>query len=306
MTPIKNVAVFGANGALGEVLIPALLQADFDVACITRPDSQKSLPGGVQVRVSDYSNIKALTMALKGQDVIVEAFNPAAASYQTNILRAALAAGVGHIVTPDFSGNTFHPNAKEALIFGPKLTAQRELERIVAESNGSLSWTAFIIGPWYDWTINRGIFWINREERTISRYGSGDQRFSISRRALNGQALVTVLTNPEKYRNRATYFASHTVSTNQLITLIEDLGLESWRIIDLSFDGFTEKARALWREDTEQGVEDRLNSTAYAALSTVALLDEDNRYGSNFEDQVESGWAEGENALRENLRRLLT
>ncbi|KAK7437202.1 hypothetical protein CaCOL14_000094 [Colletotrichum acutatum] len=305
MKPIKNIAVFGANGALGEVLIPALLQADFDVTCITRFGSQKSLPAGVHARLSDYSNVEALTKVLEGQDAIVEAFNPAAASYQTNILQAALAAGVRHIVTPDFSGNTFHPNAKETLIFDPKLTAQRELERIVAESNGLLSWTAIITGPWYDWTIERGIFWINKEGRTITRYGSGDQRCSISRRALNGEALVAVLTNPEKYRNRAAYFASHTISTNQLIALIDDLGLEGWKIVDVPFDGFTEKARALWREDTERGVEDRLNSRAYAALSTVALLDEDNYYGSNFENQVEPGWDEGETALKETLKRLV-
>ncbi|KAK1634535.1 hypothetical protein BDP81DRAFT_378896 [Colletotrichum phormii] len=305
MAAIKNVAIFGATGALGEVLVPALLQADFEVTCITRPGSEKNLSAGVSGRVSDYSDVEALTTALKGQDAIVEAFNPAAASYQTNILQAALATGVRHIITPDFSGNTFHPNAEEALIFNPKLLAQRELERIVDESNGSLSWTAIISGPWYDWTIERGIFWINKEERTITRYGSGDQRCSISRRALNGEALVAVLINPEKYRNRAAYFASHTVSTNQLITVIEDIGLKDWKIVDVLFDGFAEKARALWREDTEEGVDDRLNSRAYAALSTVALLDEGNGYGSNFENEVESGWDEGEDTLKENLKRLL-
>ncbi|KAK1470505.1 hypothetical protein CCUS01_06270 [Colletotrichum cuscutae] len=305
MKAIKQVAVIGATGALGEVLIPALLQADFEVTCITRPGSQKSLPAGVHVRSSDYSNIEALTQALGGQDAVVEAFNPAAASYQANILQAASATGVRHIITPDFSGNTFHPNAKDALIFGPKLTAQRELERVVAESNGSLSWTAIITGPWYDWTIERGIFWINKERRTITRYGSGDQKCSISRRALNGEALVAVLSNPERYQNRAAYFASHSVSTNYLIALVEDLGLEGWETVDVPFDGFADEARALWREDTEKGVEDRLNSRAYAALSTVALLDEDNKYGSNFEDQVESGWDEGERALKDSLNRLL-
>ncbi|OHE98286.1 hypothetical protein CORC01_06483 [Colletotrichum orchidophilum] len=305
MTAIKKVAVLGATGALGEVLIPALLQADFEVTCITRTDSKRNLPIDVVVRVSDYSDVAALTVALKDQDAVVEAFNPAAASYQTHILQAALAAGVKHIITPDFSGNTFHPNAKEAVIFNPKLTAQREVERVVAESNGSLAWTAIISGPWYDWTIERGIFWVNKENRTVTRYGSGDQKYSISRRALNGEALVAVLNNPEEYRNRAAYFASHTVSTNQLIAVVKDLGLENWKIVDVPFDGFAEKAHAMWQEDTENGVTDRLNSKAYAALSTVALLDEGNRYGSNFEDQVESGWDEGGDALKENLRRLL-
>ncbi|KAK1527857.1 hypothetical protein CPAR01_12415 [Colletotrichum paranaense] len=284
MKAIKQVAVIGATGALGEVLIPALLQADFEVTCITRPGSQKSLPAGVHVRSSDYSNVEALTQALGGQEAVVEAVNPAAASYQTNILQAASATGVRHIITPDFSGNTFHPNAKDALIFGPKLAAQRELERVVAESNGSLSWTAIITGPWYDWTIERGIFGSTKNDEP---------------------SLATVPETRNAASNRAAYFASHSVSTNYLIALVEDLGLEGWETVDVPFDGFAEKTRALWREDTEKGVEDRLNSWAYAALSTVALLDEDNKYGSNFEDQVESGWDEGERALKDNLKRLL-
>ncbi|KXH54058.1 hypothetical protein CSAL01_01964 [Colletotrichum salicis] len=132
-----------------------------------------------------------------------------------------------------------------------------------------------------------------------------EHSYSISRRAFNGEALVAVLINPEKYHNSAAYFASHTVSTNQLITVIEGIGLKEWKIVDVPFDGFAEKARALWREDTEEGVDDRLNSRAYAALSTVALLDEGNRYGSNFENEVESGWDEGEDTLKENFKRLL-
>ncbi|KAF9870964.1 phosphate-repressible na+ phosphate cotransporter [Colletotrichum karsti] len=257
MVHIKKVVVLGATGALGEVLIPALVAANFDVACILRPGT--------------------LTSAFDGHDAVVEAFNPAAAIHQKAILEAVLNAGVRHVITPDFSGNTFHPRAGEVLIFNPKLEAQRELERVVAESDGKLSWTAIVTGPWYDWTIEKGIFWVNRERKVITRYGSGNQRYSMSRRDLNGEALVAVLSNPGKYQNRAAYFASHTVSTNQLISIVKELALEGWKVEDVPFDGLFEKAHKMWQEDTRNGVQDRLNSKAYAALSTVALLDEDNR-----------------------------
>ncbi|GKT46341.1 uncharacterized protein ColSpa_06522 [Colletotrichum spaethianum] len=305
MLPIKKVAVLGGTGALGEALIPALVQADFEVTCITRTGSGGTIPPGVSIKTADYTDVAALTAAFKDHDAVVEAFNPAAATNQTHILKAVLAAGVRHIITPDFSGNTFHPNAKEIIIFNPKLTAQQVLERVVAESQGKLTWTAIISGPWYDWTIEKGIFWINREKRTITRYGTGDQKYSISRHALNGEALVAVLSDHEKYRNRPAYFASHTVSTNQLIVMVDKLGLTGWKVVDVPFDGFSDRAHAMWQEDTEKGVEDRLNSRAYEALATVALLDENNRYGSDFGDKVEAGWDEGEEVLMKMLKTLL-
>ncbi|KAF6814413.1 NAD(P)-binding protein [Colletotrichum plurivorum] len=293
------------TGALGAALISSLLAANFTVTCILRPTSTSQPPAGVATKRSDYNDVASLTAALHSQDALVEAFNPSAAVHQRTILAAALAAGVRHIITPDFSGDTFHPKASELLIFNPKIQAQRELEAVIAEAAEKLSWTAIVTGPWYDWTIAKGIFWVDKNRKVITRYGSGDQKCSVSRHALNGEALVAVLQNPEKYRNRPAYFASHTVSTNKIIDIVNELGLEGWRVVDVPFDGLYEKAHKMWREDTEKGVVDRLNSKAYAALSTVALLDEENRYGSNFEDLAEAGWDEGEVRLREELRRLL-
>ncbi|KAJ4309853.1 hypothetical protein N0V84_011281 [Fusarium piperis] len=305
MSPLKNVAILGGTGSLGEVLIPTLLKADFNVTCITRSGSSAALPANVTKNTMDYTNPKALTKALKNQDVLVEAFNPAAAIHQELIVRSALQAGIKHIITPDFSGDTFHPHIGELLIFEPKLRAKCAFEKIIAESEGRLSWTSIIVGPWFDWTIETGIFWINKEQKKIFRYGSGNQKCSMSRRALNGEALVAVLQNPEKYRNRPAYFASHTVSTNQLITIIEDLGLSGWSVTDLPIEGLYQEALNLWEEDTAKGVENRLGSKAYPMLSTVALLDENNRYGSDFSDKVEPGWDEGEDALKESLKKLL-
>ncbi|RSL56066.1 hypothetical protein CEP53_006910 [Fusarium sp. AF-6] len=305
MSPFKNVAILGGTGSLGEVLIPALLNANFNVTCITRPDSSAVLPASVTKKTADYTDSEALTKALANQDVLVEAFNPAAAIHQELIVRSALQAGVKHIITPDFSGDTSHPRIGELLIFEPKLRAKYEFEKIIAESEGQLSWTSIIVGPWFDWTIETGIFWINNEQKKIFRYGSGDQKCSMSRRALNGEALVAVLQNPKKYHNRPAYFASHTVSTNQLITIIEELGLEGWSVTDVPIGGYYQEALRLWEEDTANGVENRLGSKAYPMLSTVALLDEDNRYGSDFSDKVEPGWDEGEDALKESLKKLL-
>lgn len=62
----------------------------------------------------------------------------------------------------------------------------------------------------------------------------------------------------------------------------------------------------MWKHDAENGVEDRVATQAYAVLGTAALFDEGNRYGGDFEERLESGWNEGEHALKENLKRLLS
>ena len=275
------------------------------MTCITRPGSKSSLPSGVATKSVDYSDASSLTAALQDQHVLVEAFNPAATSNQGLILQAALAAGVERIITPDFSGDLFNPNINEVMIFEPKMRAKPELEKFIEASNGTMSWTAIITGPWYDWSIDRGIFWVNKEKRTITRFGSGNQKVSISRHALCGEALVAVLVDPEKFRNRPAYFASHSVSTNQIIDAMKEIGFGDWEIVDVPFDSFFDEARRLWEEDTVKGVENRLQTTAYPMLATVSFMDETNRYGADFGDKLEPGWDEGDAVLKENLRKLL-
>lgn len=302
---LANISHLQATGTLGDVLVPALLAAEFRVTCIQRPNSAGVLLPGVLTRVADYSNIAGMTAALQGHDALIEAFNPAAAAYQGLIVKAAIAAGVKHIITPDFSGDTFNTNIDEILIFDVKKRAQQQLEDTIVASSGNLSWTAIVVGPWYDWAIEQGIFWIDRDKRTITRYGSGDQRYSISRIKVTAEALIAVLKNPEKYRNRPAYFASHTITTNKLIAVVESLGLGDWSVVDVSIAGYLEEARRLWHEDTEKGCTDRLSSRAYQMLSTAALLDESNRYGNDLSNKVEPGWDEGESSLRDNLKKLL-
>lgn len=257
------------------------------------------------LKKADYADRESLISAFQGQDVLVEAFNPAAAIHQKVIIEAALAAGIKHVITPDFSGDTFNPNIGEIYLFNTKIKAQKELEEAVAASGGKLSWTAIINGPWYDWLIERDYFWIKREARTITRYGDGNQKLSISKFSINGDAVVAVLKNPDGFRNRPAYFESHSVSMNELIAIVQDLDLRQWEIIDVPLDEHLAEARKLWNEDTAKGVTNRLGSKAYLMLSAVALLDQDNRYGGHFGDRAEPGWNEDEAALRDDLRRLL-
>ena len=50
--------------------------------------------------------------------------------------------------------------------------------------------------------------------KTIMHFGSGDQKYAVSRLSHVADFVVRVLRNTEKYRYGPAYFTSHTVTTN--------------------------------------------------------------------------------------------
>lgn len=282
---------------MGQVLLPALIRARFIVTAISRPGASFNYPDVIS-KTASYDNLQSLIAALQDQDAIIEAFNPAAAASQALIVTAALASKVSHIITPDFSSDTFNEHVNELQIFQPKREAQQVLE------NSGISWTAIIVGPWYDWAIENGQFWIDRKSQTITRFGSGNQKISMSRLEQNAQAAVAVLQAPDRYRNRPIYVASHTVSTNDLIAIVEASSKTAWKVVDVPLEELAAKGKEQWELDTKAGVKDRLQSSAYRMLGTAALFNEVNRYSADFGDKMEKGWDEGLEALQDNVKKL--
>jgi nucleoside-diphosphate-sugar epimerase len=97
-----------------------------------------------------------------------------------------------------------------------KIEAQRvleeELHAATMQDGGktvTLSWTGIATSVWFDWAIGLAaetFFWVNATNRTITRYGSGDQRTCLTHVDVNGEAVVAVLRNPEKYKKPASVF----------------------------------------------------------------------------------------------------
>ncbi|TAQ89265.1 hypothetical protein B7494_g2402 [Chlorociboria aeruginascens] len=320
MSSIKNVAVLGGSGPLSESIIPILLKSGFIVTVITRPGGHgytapadySSGPQAVRIKEASYDDGPGLIAALNGQDALIEAFNRAALVHQRTIVRAALAAGIKHLITNEFGLDTFNLNVAEYPPGQPKAYAQRVLEEELhtAAEPVSLTWTGIINGVWYDFVIPAGLFWMNTTTRTITRYGSGDQKTSTSRMAVNGEAVVAVLREPERFRNRPAYFAGHTVTTNELIALVHEISegsMKSWDIVDIpDVEAAKNEGIRLWNEDTKKGVEDRANTEAYAILVTAAIFDEKNSFGTYFGEKAEPGWDEGREKFKDHLKQLIT
>ncbi len=96
------------------------------------------------------------------------------------------------------------------------------------------------------------------------------------------------------------------MSTNELIQVVKDInGFEGWEVVDVDVAGYLEEGRRLWDEDTKNGVENRLASRAYPMLGIASMMTEDNRYGADYSAQLEPGSDEGEEALKEVVRKIL-
>jgi saccharopine dehydrogenase-like NADP-dependent oxidoreductase len=130
-------------------IVEWLVKSDFTVTSAGRTTGAVAFPPQVLRVTVDYNSIDSLRQAFAGQHAVVEAFNPNTAVYQEQIVQAALDAGVRHLVTPDFSCDTFNPYIDEVLIYEPKRMAQRVLERLVEGKD--LRWTAIITGGFFDW-----------------------------------------------------------------------------------------------------------------------------------------------------------
>jgi hypothetical protein len=61
----------------------------------------------------------------------------------------------------------------------------------------------------------------------ITRFESGEERVSMGRYALKGDAAVAVLRDPSRFRNCPTYFAGHASSTNEIIAVVRQPELDS-------------------------------------------------------------------------------
>ncbi|KAJ5925573.1 hypothetical protein N7454_008212 [Penicillium verhagenii] len=302
MREIRKVIVLGATGNVGRHVVSALLQASFSVTAGGRTLTSMSdlPPEAIKIPV-DYGSPESLKQAFSGQDAIIEAFNPKVAVFQEQIVQAATDAGVRHIITPDFSSDTFNPNVEELLIFEPKLKAQRILES-AAEKHG-LNWTAIITGPFFDWAIPLGVFWVNEKSMEVMVFGSGDQKVSMSAINMVGRASVAVLKNPLAFLNRAAYFADYTISSNELVTALgSDNARGLWKKNEIPLSKFLQQGKEMWARDTAGGVQDRLNSPAYQMLGTYGLFEEANRYGADFSEKIEEGFGISMDKFQEILQ----
>jgi len=110
---MATVVLAGASGDLGERIATALVGRGATVRALTRPGASTARTAhleslGLEVVAVDYTDAAALRTAVTGADVVVSALSglrPVVVDAQTQLLTAAVSAGVPRFIPSDYSAD---------------------------------------------------------------------------------------------------------------------------------------------------------------------------------------------------------
>jgi uncharacterized protein YbjT (DUF2867 family) len=168
-----TVAVAGATGHLGRLIVKALLDRGATVRALVRPGSRADKLAGIagaEIVEVDLANASALTQVLAGADVVVSALNglrDIIVEAQTQLLGAAVAAGVPRFIPSDYAADL----TKLAPGENRNFDLRREFrERLL---NAPIRSTSILNGGFMELLLRaRGI---DPKAHTVSYFGSPDQ-----------------------------------------------------------------------------------------------------------------------------------
>lgn len=100
---IKNIAIVGATGSVGEHITEYLLKnGKHVVTAITRADSKSKMPNDVKVAKVNYDDQSTLVDALKGQDVLIITMKAGEREAQGKLIEAAAKAKVSWVMPNEY------------------------------------------------------------------------------------------------------------------------------------------------------------------------------------------------------------
>ncbi|KAF4122012.1 Nucleoside-diphosphate-sugar epimerase [Geosmithia morbida] len=242
-SPIKNVALAGAGGDVGSVVLEHLrASGKFNLLVLRRTGSGSTFPSDVKVADVDFSSVEALTAALEGQDALVSTVGTAGLAGQTLLVDAAAAAGVKRFLPSEFGSNLDNPNTRKLPVFAPKVAVQ---EHAIAKAKTSgLTYTFVYNGLFLDWGLQKQFLfrWADRKPTIID---GGDAVFSSTSLPSIADAVVGILTHPEETKNRAVYIEDIKLTQNKLLELAKRaFPAEPWEPQPAKLDDITAKADA--------------------------------------------------------------
>jgi hypothetical protein len=126
----------------------------------------------------------------------------------------------------------------------------------------------------------------------------------MSRLDIVGRGTVAVLSTPEAFANRPAYFADYTLSTQELLALLEEVS-PGWKVERIPVENLLTFGSQKWEEDSQKGIVDRLKTEAYQLLGTYGVFEEGNRYGAAFGEKAEKGWERSQDDLKGEIEVIL-
>ncbi|KAH7173943.1 NmrA-like family protein [Fusarium flagelliforme] len=240
MSAYKNIAIVGASGSTGKIILNALTATNFTTTVLARKESKATYPANVKVRLTDFSE-DDLTEALKGQDVLISTLGVEGFDQQQKLVDAAVRAGVKRFLPSEFSSSSEDPVVMGLL---PLFEVKKNLiEYLKSKEKDGLSWTGLATGLLFDWGIANGFLGYDIKNRTAKVWDDGDKKFTLTNEKQLAQAVVSTLGHPDETRNRYLYVYSVVTTQNEILQSLENATGGKWTVEKTTTDAEVAEAR---------------------------------------------------------------
>ncbi|MCJ1352924.1 MAG: hypothetical protein MMC33_002908 [Icmadophila ericetorum] len=277
-TTIKNVMIVGAGGNLGPSILSALDASNqFNLSILTRNSSKSTFPSHIKVHKIDdsYPDVE-LEAAFKGQDAIVSTVGSPGKKRQTNMIDAAVKAGVKRFIPAEFGSNSANPGAVEAIPFIMDDKA-KVVKYLKTKEKDGMTWSALCTGPFFDWCLKVGLLGFKLSTQSATLYSGGTTKYSSTNLSAVGTAVVNILLKPSETANRYLYICTSTASQLDLLAALEKAtGGQKWTVEHQDVEELGKMGREMLSKGNMAGA----GPCIIATVHTPGL-------GGNFEEDVQ-------------------
>lgn len=216
MTKSPFVAVAGATGGLGKLVVNALLKRGASVKALVRPSTAPArtnelLTAGASIIPIDMNNVEALTRELEGASCVVstlQGLRDVMHGTQGKLLDASVAAKVPRFIPSDFSLDF----TKTKPGSNRNLDLRREFHSALDKSG--INWTSVLNGGFMDLMAGDSPM-INHKKRKLPYIGKSTQLLDFTTMADTAEYTAAVATDPNP-TPRFLRIASVTVSVEDI------------------------------------------------------------------------------------------
>ena len=228
MATFKTVALAGASGSIGAAVLKALLDAEFAVTVLTRPESSHTFPPAVKVAKVDYSNAESLATALQGQDAFVSTLGYAAIKGQEMLIDAAITNGVKRVLPSEFGADPEVSAVRQLPVFAHKVQVEEYTKQKVQGT--STTYTLVCNNEFFDWDLDYN-FGVDIKGKKMEIFDGGDVFYTATPLDFVARGIVGVLQHPAETANRAVRVHGTSMTQNKLLEIIQYfVGKEGWEI----------------------------------------------------------------------------
>ncbi|TDZ30591.1 Bifunctional pinoresinol-lariciresinol reductase 2 [Colletotrichum spinosum] len=251
--PVETVAVIGATGRMGSEIVTALTNAGLTVTAIRRSESTTLPPLGMNSIKLNLNDKRALTEALKGQDVVISAApDPIVFENQKPWIDAAIAAGVKRIFPSEFSTNLESPLAEGLPIVTDKVKTRRYIIEKTAKTGGKTTWTSINNGPFFEMVLGFGGLGPDFRTKTANYHNGGDNLCGASRMTDIAETIAKILKDEnglyKEAENKPVYIHSAEVSEKQLTAMAEKVTGQKFEVQEFDVEQQFEEAKTKWEQ----------------------------------------------------------